>query len=350
MPGTVTTLNLALLLAAGICLCSEPLRSQPSPTLAETASAGCRSTQSIPELLADGRLHLFRNRPDAALSLFTCVLQRDPHNVQALYESAWAYFDMMEFTESLESATEATLYESTMFDQLYALISANYYYDMIVAVYEIQLEERSQEEIAMYKQLSFEAPDGVDRFFKLGVGYRVRGESDSAVVALLNALKLDPAYGNAHLEVAGVLERTARPAEAGLAYARALALGVETPFADRIVARLENCLHRFDGSDSAVATHPRESVSWIAERLSRLGRLPDDGSELRGYYGPWMWELESAGHLTALAERIYTSYGNRPISTEFEVDQEALRIWDQLYQWPGAEYRTYVRADMEEDR
>lgn len=292
-------------------------------------------------LIDQGRIHFYSHQYIEAATLYRQALDISPGNPAALYELAWALFEQAEYPRSIEAASEATLYSSELQDQLYALIGANYYYDMTIAVYELELTRRTEEDVRIYKRLAMEAEDGAERLFKLGLAYKVGNEPEKAITAFLESAWMDPYSSRTHLELAKILDFLGESRLAALAYARATFLDPTGPFIFRYLILLENALLQpFNPQQSFTpAISPGNNPQKIIEALGSVRTQSDPVfREIADYYQPWFDAMAGRGLLEAFGYYIYQS-GNAPIHMEWKKEHgdqlKSLVEWDATYLWPG---------------
>lgn len=301
------------------------------------------SSVAISRLIEQGQQQYFSHHYSEAVAIYKKALAISAQNPQALYELAWAYFDLAEYPKSLEAATEATLYPSSLMDELYGLIGANYYYTMTVAVYEIELEGRTDEEVMVFKQRAQQADDGSLRLFKLGLTYTTSGEIEKAVVAYIQSLQLNPDYPEAHLELAKALDYEGHYEIAALAYSYGLFLNPTTPFASRILVRMENCLVKADLQKETFAPRiiPEDTPTKFATTLPTIiKRITQQNNPAARYYLPWFQKLADSSYLELFGAYLYQSQ-DEAAYTQRQVKEQArlqeLLDWAKVFAWPTPE-------------
>ena len=295
-------------------------------------------------LIDQGRIHFFSHQYPEAAALYRQALDISPGNASALYELAWTLFEQAEYPRSIEAASEATLYSSDLQDQLYALIGANYYYDMTVAVYELELTRRTEEDVRTYKRMAMEAEDGAERLFKLGLAYKVGNEPGKAVTAFLESAYKDPYSSRTHLELAKILDFIGESRLSALAYARAAFLDPTGPFTSRYLTLLENALLQpLNPTQSFTPLiSPGNNPESIAEYLdSARTQSAAAFPEVADYYQPWFTEMAGRGLLEAFGYYVYQT-GNARIHSGWKQEHgdqlRSLIEWDSAYVWPESPF------------
>lgn len=308
-----------------------------------TAAARCRGndTGAVDSLIEQGRQSYFRHRYTEAIDLYRRALERSPQNVSALYELAWAYFETGEHTRSLEAATEASMNASEHIDGIYALISLNYYYTMTVATFEVELDERTAEDVAGFRKAARTAEDGDERLFRLGLTYIARHEPGPAVTAYIEALQVRPEHADAHWELGKHFEGEGKFSLAVMAYSQALFNAPEGVFATRILTMLENAVARARGDTTTVPTTPQGNPSMLARQLKEATMKPDPRSladtTACNHYLPWFRAMIANNHQEALANYIYRIIDHRDARKWTESHQEQLNrflTWSGAFHWP----------------
>lgn len=307
-----------------------------------SADARCQGNDSgeVAGLIEQGRQFYFRHRYPEAVDLYRRALERSPQNVAALYELAWAYFETGEHTRSLEAATEASMNASEHIDGIYALISLNYYYTMTVATFEVELNERTAEEVVGFRKAARTAEDGDERLFRLGLTYTARNEPGPAVAAYIEALQVRPEHADAHWELGKCFEGEGKYSLAVMAYTQALLNAPEGVFAARILTMLENALARAGGDTTIVLTTPQGKPSALARRLKEVTAKPDTRSladtAACNHYLPWFRGAIDGGYQDALANSIYriVNHGDARKWTESHREQlDRFLAWSGTFRW-----------------
>lgn len=324
-----------LVVLSGTCLSSSALADQSNP---------------VDSLIEEGRRLYFQGRYADAVERYRQGLAIAPQNVTALYELAWAYFELAEYPQSLEAATGATFTTSREMDRIYGLISLNYHYTMTVATYEVELNERTQDEVARFRENALAVMDGDEQLFKLGLTYMVRNDYENAVSAYNDALRLRPDYAGAHWDMGKSFDILGNHALAAMAYAQAVVSGPEGVFADRILTMLENSLIRFGGDTTTVHTTPQGSPAMLAEDLKRIvmkieSRTASDSIGI-GRYLPWYRRMIDDGHLETFARYVYHIAGDAKAGQWIEANRNRLNSyleWSRGSTWAGT-----IERKMEE--
>ncbi len=301
------------------------------------------SSVTVSSLIEQGQQQYFSHHYREAVALYKQALAISAQNPQALYELAWAYFDLAEYPHSLEAATEATLYPSILMDELYALIGANYYYTMTVAVYESELDGRTDEEVRVFKQRAQQAEDGSLRLFKLGLTYMTSGEVKKAIATYIESLQLNPDYPEAHLELAKALDYEGHYEIAALAYSYGLFLNPTMPFASRILVRMENCLAKANLPKKPFSPHivPEGTPKGLATTLPAIiDRIAQQNNPAVQYYLPWFKELADSSYLESFGNYLYQGQDKAAYAQWQGKEATKLQVlldWANLFSWPNPE-------------
>lgn len=304
-------------------------------------------TTTAAHLIEEGRRFYFRGLYPEAIARYHKALERAPQNATALYELAWAYFDIGEHTKSLEAATEASLHAPALIEKIYALISRNYYFTMNAATYEVELNERKAEDVLHFRKMARTAQDGDERLFKLGLTYTTRNQLAPAITAYVEALQVRPDYADVHWELGRCFEHQEKFSLAAMAYVHALLNAPENVFADRVLTMLENSAPRLIGDTGAVYTTPLGSPETLVHTLQQLVARPDAASIADtlscNHYLPWFKNMLDSSYQEVVANYIYQAVDNQKARTWIQSNGDQLHRfleWSRTFPWANAVERT----------
>lgn len=297
--------------------------------LAQTTPAN----DSALTLLQEGRRMNFSHRYPEAVELCRRSLELMPHNAEAIYELAWAYFEMGEFITSTEIASEGTLYPTNLIEEIYALINDSYIRSITLAIFEQQLDQRTDEEVGQFirNSLADTMGEGPNSLYQLGFTYYDRRDTAKALTAYTHCLSAEPSYWGAHRAIGLINDVRGRDREAALAYAFIVAGAEEYPYTVRVAAMLQNALESIDGMSDSIVIAVTDDHPRLARRLSSLASLtaPTD-SLTAALYIPWLREALEKGFIPLLAYEIVRKGGG---TTDQEWEKKnadrlaAYRLW-----------------------
>ncbi len=188
-------------------------------------------------------------RDDAALSARNLVGRyHDPGHL--LYLKAWISMESADYLGSLEAATEGTTIQDDYFSAFYDLLSLNFYHNMAVGTFSMELDRRAPEEVDLFKVNVLHGPDPEDQYLQLGITLMQRGVDSSAFITLQQALRLRFDYGETHRVLAEMAADRGDFLSAAVAYALLISGDETSPHIPHFRLKLLNSLLRATDPES----------------------------------------------------------------------------------------------------
>ena len=304
---------------------------------------GQNHTDSVTNLIDQGRHFYYSHNYAQALPLHKQALAMKPNSVEALLELGWTLFDMGEYLGSLEATNEGTYYPSNLTENLYALISLNYYFNLGLATNDFEFSRRTEEEIEQYKEYSRKRPDGHDRFLRLGITYISHGDTANGFESIYQSIRLRPDFPQAHLMLAKLYDRSNMKKEAAMAYALSLFHHNRVPYARRSITLLENTLFGNGGPDAyeSPSIQPSGKITAFSEALSHvIESYSSEHKQAMNYYVPWFRGIRGNDLFEPFVRYIYTG-ANVPANESWLAENrnsiDSLLSYAKTYQWPAVD-------------
>src|SRR5262249_41072683 len=144
-----------------------------------------------------------------AIERYQRVLKENPNSVQALYEMSFSYYASKDYQKSIEVASKAAQYKSTLLGPIYAQIG-NCYDEM----------GDSKQAIDVYKAGSKLSPSNGLLYYNLAITYSRTGELEESRSAAKKAAEFDPNHRSTQILLSSLFDKSGYQIPAMLAACR----------------------------------------------------------------------------------------------------------------------------------
>lgn len=321
------------------------------------------SSEEERRLIAQGIvLHDEKQDIDGAIALFRKALELNRDNIDALFELSLCYYEKGAFRECLEIALRGAEYESQ---------ELGYFYNLIGNSYD-ELKQPAKA-IAAYKEGIKLEPNSYLLRYNIGVTYLGTKRMVEARESFKHALVINPQHASSHIGLGQVYMAAGQRVPALLAFSRALVLEPTSSRGEATLRTVEGLLGIASGADptpvkvggstklareegkfqesekvlrNLALTGERDDGMIPMERfIDRLWRVLTPigaGVEKLGpgfaaeYYGPYVAELLSRGHLEAMAYHIAQSTPKEGVAdwlSSHQTEVQSFLTWSRGFSW-----------------
>lgn len=234
------------------------------------------------------------------------------------YLKAWMLIESGDYLGSLEAATEGTTLQDEHFSAFYDLLSINFYHNMAVGAFSLELDRRAPEEIDIFKVNVLRGPDPEDQLLQLGITLLRRDQDSAAYITLQQALRLRFDYGEAHRVLAEMAADRSDFQSAAIGYVLLMTTDESSPHIPHLRLKLLNALIR-----SSDPENPASLASEIPRSLidSFIEACAADSNRLTV---PLYRELCSTETFIKNFRLALLSAADQPMTYE---ERQDLRIW-----------------------
>jgi tetratricopeptide (TPR) repeat protein len=340
-------------------------------------SWGCASTVNIPEpvreyapitaleelRIFEGIEHHGKGEYDQAIAVYEGLLERNPHNVLALYEISYSLHAKGEYKRSIEYALQALEYDSEYRAMLYTIIGNN-----------LDMMGKPKQAVLVYKEGIGKYPGEFMLHYNLAIAYIGMNKQNEAESEVIEAIRANNRHASSHMVLAEIYRQRGEQIPALLMLCRFLVLEPATMRSVNAIRDIDQLvqwgvqrkdeknvtinLFGFDDDSpygamilllrlkqAALSTELRELNSPVRARVETLDMLfsliaeksdRSTGDFTADYLFPYYAGLAQNELSEAFIYYIHQSAGNSEIDTWIDTNMEAIERfleWNQKYEW-----------------
>lgn len=209
-----------------------------------------------------------------ALAVYRDILDLNPGNVYALYESAFSSSQMGDYAASLDFALKGLEYDSPLIGRL-SMVAAN----------NLDILGKPKQAIAVYQKALRHMPEAGILYYNMGVTYSGMDDGEAAEAAFLKALERSPDHASSHVALADICLNRGEAMPAMLLLIRFLTLEPDTRRSITALRKLEAAM------TSGVTSGGPNTIN-----INLFGPVLENPSTFRTM--EMTWKLQRAVHLS----------------------------------------------------